>query len=269
MRRGRRLQRRLALALSWIASSASLFASAAPGVCAASSLPDDIVVLDTLFTMDEAAWLEDAAAGRSYRWGETDFARAPPAGTVHELDVGVADGGAHSGHDPLLGHLVSRVWPNLEEMLRNGTLRLDGAAAAPDRRVAPPDVPPLQLYRAYVNLFRRGDSPRAHRDAPLGANHVTCLVYANREWARDWGGETVFYDETHEIRRAVRPRPGRAVCFTGGLMHAARPPLPEVNTPRYTIALKWEAEDNRPPTAPHHRHDTTNREGENERRTRP
>ena len=100
----------------------------------------------------------------------------------------------------------------------------------------------LELYRAYVNRFARGDAPGAHRDARLGSEHVTALVYANDAWQRDWGGETIFYTEDHEIRRAVRPRPGRVILFPGGLIHSARPPLPSHGGPRYTVALKFQRE---------------------------
>ena len=44
---------------------------------------------------------------------------------------------------------------------------------------------------------------------------------------------------SHEISKAVRPRPGRVVFFTGGVLHSARPPLPDVVEPRYSIALKF------------------------------
>ncbi len=43
----------------------------------------------------------------------------------------------------------------------------------------------------------------------------------------------------HEVSRAVRPRPGRVVFFTGGVLHSARPPLPDVVEPRYSIVLKF------------------------------
>ncbi len=42
-----------------------------------------------------------------------------------------------------------------------------------------------------------------------------------------------------EVTSAVRPRPGRVVFFTGGVLHSARPPLPSVEESRYSIALKW------------------------------
>eukprot|EP00658_Telonema_sp_P-2_P005601 TRINITY_DN12102_c0_g1_i1.p1 TRINITY_DN12102_c0_g1~~TRINITY_DN12102_c0_g1_i1.p1 ORF type:complete len:123 (-),score=13.65 TRINITY_DN12102_c0_g1_i1:200-568(-) len=99
-----------------------------------------------------------------------------------------------------------------------------------------------RLYRGYINRFAPGDHPRAHRDAAQGSEHVTCLIYANGEWPRDWGGETVFYDERHEISHAVRPRAGRAVLWKGGVIHSARPPLADAGAARFTIALKWAVE---------------------------
>ena len=177
-------------------------ASAISGQC---TEQDDIKVLDDLFTREEA-WhlLHRSAHQRQYLSGEADFDGAAEAGTVSDLDL----------HEPLVKQLANRLQPHVLQM----------AAARFGSRP--------NLYRAYINRFTSADHPRAHRDARVGAEHVTCLVYANGAWQRDWGGETVFYSEDHEIRRAVRPRPGRVVLFAGGVMHSARPPLPDAGTQR-------------------------------------
>ena len=174
---------------------------------------DDIAVIDGLFSRDEVRVLAAAVDSLAYTFDEQDHDAAEPAGSVAEL--------------PLNGELVAALAARAEAALREHP---PAAAFAKE----------LELYRAYVNRFARGDAPGAHRDARLGSEHVTALVYANDAWQRDWGGETIFYTEDHEIRRAVRPRPGRMILFLGGLIHSARPPLPSHGGPRYTVALKFQ-----------------------------
>ena len=102
-----------------------------------------------------------------------------------------------------------------------------------------PMLDDFELYRAYVNMFRRSDHPRPHADA-AHSDHVTLLYYANSEWKRSWGGETVFFDTRgQEIVQSVLPKPGRVAVFSGSVAHSARPPLPDVDWPRLTVALKW------------------------------
>lgn len=95
----------------------------------------------------------------------------------------------------------------------------------------------LSLARGYINAIKFGDRPRRHRDS-LSSNDMTVLYYANPAWDVDWGGETVFYEET-EIMRAVIPRPGRVVVFSASLEHSARPPTSLLEHYRYTIAMKF------------------------------
>ena len=168
------------------------------------------LVLDSLFSAEEAWGLHAEAHHREYTLGESDHANAAPAGSVHELNL----------TEPFTELLRGRI--------ERSALGLLGVGEDPPR-----------LYRAYINRFESSDHPSTHRDAGIGEPHVTALVYANEQWQRDWGGETMFYTEEHEVVQAVRPRPGRVVLFSGGIMHSARPPLPRVPVARYTIALKW------------------------------
>jgi hypothetical protein len=113
---------------------------------------------------------------------------------VMTLDQQARDGQSRrpSLEQQLFALVASRVHPVASQLLANGSLTLLLASGAQDQdRARLPNRP----YRAYVNNFRRGDHPAAHRDAPLGSRHLTALVYANSVWKRDWGGETMFYDE--------------------------------------------------------------------------
>jgi len=95
------------------------------------------------------------------------------------------------------------------------------------------------ITRLYCNKLLAGDSPTSHYDGPSEAD-TTVLVYANTQWDHNEGGETLFYNEDKEIVQAIVPKPGRVVIFPANILHSARPPLPYVTKPRYTIAYKYE-----------------------------
>lgn len=95
-------------------------------------------------------------------------------------------------------------------------------------------------YRAYTNVATYGDMLFTHVDCSENAGEVTALWYLCRDWDLEWGGETVFYDESDEIAVSVRPRPGRLVMFDGAIRHVGRPPNRMCYAPRYTMAIKFE-----------------------------
>ncbi len=109
--------------------------------------------------------------------------------------------------------------------------------------IALADFMPTQRYRAYrsyVNVAHYGDMLFSHTDAHPGAGELTALWYICDHWDHEWGGETMFYDDTRDVRAAVTPRPGRLAIFDGELLHAGRPPNRNCYVPRYTLALKLE-----------------------------
>ena len=95
------------------------------------------------------------------------------------------------------------------------------------------------LTRLYCNKLKAGDSPTSHYDGKYETD-TTVLVYANTEWDHNEGGETLFYNEDKEVVQAIVPKPGRVAIFPANILHSARPPLPYVTKPRYTIAYKYE-----------------------------
>jgi len=101
-----------------------------------------------------------------------------------------------------------------------------------------PGEPPLDVFRIYTNALLFGDVAFAHRDA-LDERHVTALAYPNPEWAHEFGGETLFYDEHGEIVDAVEPWPGRLVLFKGTILHKGSPPSRLVWGTRFTTAFKF------------------------------
>lgn len=81
------------------------------------------------------------------------------------------------------------------------------------------------LYECMVTANPYGLEGRPHFDCPdpyKRPNHVTVLVYCNREWDLTWGGETMVFDHENEIARAVLPRPGRISILRGDPYHVAR-----------------------------------------------
>ncbi len=97
-----------------------------------------------------------------------------------------------------------------------------------------------RAYRSYVNVAHYGDMLFTHTDAHPGTGELTALWYICDRWDIEWGGETVFYDRTADVRAAVTPRPGRLAIFDGELLHAGRPPNRVCYAPRFTLALKLE-----------------------------
>ena len=95
------------------------------------------------------------------------------------------------------------------------------------------------LTRLYCNKILAGDSPTSHYDGKYDGD-TTVLVYVNSEWDHNEGGETLFYNKDKEVVQAVVPKPGRVAIFPANILHSARPPLPYVTKPRYTVAYKYE-----------------------------
>jgi len=93
--------------------------------------------------------------------------------------------------------------------------------------------------RSYINAFKFSDASLSHIDySPLNVKSKTALLYCNREWNIDWGGETVFLNElskNSEIIKSIIPKPGRLVIFDSEIPHAARVPNILYPTYRYTL----------------------------------
>ncbi|MEZ9481448.1 2OG-Fe(II) oxygenase [Vibrio splendidus] len=96
----------------------------------------------------------------------------------------------------------------------------------------------LYLQRAYVNLCHYGDMEYPHRDCELGEKAVTALYYPMTSWTKEWGGETIFYEDG-ESKYAISPKPGRFVIFSGELEHMGTLPTRICSQSRYTVALKF------------------------------
>ena len=99
---------------------------------------------------------------------------------------------------------------------------------------APLPIP--KFHRVVYNAFRHGDNPSIHMDGE-GLDALSFLIYTNKEWKPEWGGETVFMSEGR-ITDIVIPAPGRVVIFPGIVPHGAKPPNP--NAPvRYSAVFQF------------------------------
>lgn len=77
-----------------------------------------------------------------------------------------------------------------------------------------------KLIRLYSNAYTYGTEGTFHTDSKNNDGQ-THLIYINPTWDINWAGETVFA-QGNEIARAVIPKPGRLVEFSGTIFHAAR-----------------------------------------------
>ncbi len=77
------------------------------------------------------------------------------------------------------------------------------------------------LIRSYSNRHTFGTEGYIHTDTQRQEDH-TCVVYMNKDWEADWGGETSFYnDDKTEITKSVVPKYGRVAVFPGTIHHKA------------------------------------------------
>ena len=67
---------------------------------------------------------------------------------------------------------------------------------------------------------------------------ITIVVYMNREWRREWGGETIIYTADNDIELAQLPRYNRAVMFEGHKWHCARSVTRICPALRVTVVFK-------------------------------
>lgn len=77
------------------------------------------------------------------------------------------------------------------------------------------------LVRAYANAHTFGVEGYIHRDSKFDGDQ-TCVIYYEQDWQPEWAGETVFFDDTGDVIKAVLPRYGRMTIFPGKMRHVGR-----------------------------------------------
>lgn len=77
-----------------------------------------------------------------------------------------------------------------------------------------------RLVRLYANAHTHGVEGYPHTDS-IRSNDKTMVLYMNRRWRREWGGETMVYDGD-KIIHAELPKANSALIFNANQYHVAR-----------------------------------------------
>lgn len=94
------------------------------------------------------------------------------------------------------------------------------------------------LIRCYSNRHTFGTEGYIHTDTQRQEDQ-TCVVYMNKDWEADWGGETSFYNaDKTEIVKSVVPKYGRVAVFPGTIHHKASPVSRVCPAVRTTLMFK-------------------------------
>ena len=99
-----------------------------------------------------------------------------------------------------------------------------------------------KLGRTFCNLFSFGSYTFSHCDSAdtlNAASEISFLYLANYEWDHEWGGETIFFDQSFEPKLCVGVKPGRLVVFTGDMNHRAGIPTRYCEDHRLSFSLRY------------------------------
>jgi hypothetical protein len=80
--------------------------------------------------------------------------------------------------------------------------------------------PEYSLIRCYSNAHTYGIEGYPHTDSKRKED-LTLIVYLNKRWERNWGGETLIY-KGNQIEHAEMPVYNNALVFPGNAWHVAR-----------------------------------------------
>jgi hypothetical protein len=78
------------------------------------------------------------------------------------------------------------------------------------------------MSHAMINLCTPAD--RFHTHVDNYGKGLTMVYYLNMNWDVEWGGDTLFLDETgKEVQYTSQYRPGRMILFDSSIPHLIRP----------------------------------------------
>jgi hypothetical protein len=80
--------------------------------------------------------------------------------------------------------------------------------------------PEYSLIRCYSNAHTYGIEGYPHTDSKRKED-LTLIIYLNKRWERNWGGETLIY-KGNKIEHAEMPVYNNALIFPGNAWHVAR-----------------------------------------------
>ena len=91
-------------------------------------------------------------------------------------------------------------------------------------------------WRFIINKQTQGLDSGIHSDFPKEEQKSrTYILYVNKDWHKDWGGETVFYNDKKEEIDGCIPEPGKLICYDSQMFHQGLAPLN--NATRITLAV--------------------------------
>lgn len=99
----------------------------------------------------------------------------------------------------------------------------------------------LKEERAYASANPFGTVHEVHTDyGEEIAKGITVMFYLNNYWKIDYGGETVFFNQSqNEIIKSIVPKSSRIIVFDGGHPHCARDVRRDVNDLRIVLTFKY------------------------------
>lgn len=79
--------------------------------------------------------------------------------------------------------------------------------------------------RVWINVQDFGNEGDIHRDFNTDYCRTTksAILYLQKSWDVDWGGDLAIFDEKGEIRKSILVKPNRLVVFNGCCRHSVRP----------------------------------------------
>ena len=98
-------------------------------------------------------------------------------------------------------------------------------------------IGPAKLLRCYTNSHTFGVEGYPHTDSKRKEDK-TLLIYMNKHWQRDWGGETTIYSGD-DIVHAELPKYNNALIFNGADWHSARSVTRICPAQRITLMFKY------------------------------
>ena len=120
---------------------------------------------------------------------------------------------------------------NLEDMKNSGLMNTIGFQEINEKY----NLLNRPIKQIRINFSPTSEQNRIHDDAA----GLTLLYYATVDWNLDWGGHTLFMDNTlEEAEYTCIYKPGRVVVFDGRIPHMIMTPTNLAEIPRYSLAIQ-------------------------------
>lgn len=93
-----------------------------------------------------------------------------------------------------------------------------------------------KIHALRVNLSTPAERNLVHTDGVVGK---TLIYYVNLDWELEWGGHTLFMDDTlNDVKYTCLYKPGRVVVFDASIPHMIMTPSVFCPINRYTFVIQ-------------------------------